>query len=116
MYLTYEEYKFFGGNITEEDFKIKSIKSKQIIDNYTLQALKGLKNIPNEVKVCLFEIVSILDKRSRDIGVTSEKVGNWSISYKDVDYEKEINDILSLYLDNLEIDGKKIFKGISLYV
>lgn len=116
MYLTYEEYNSFGGNITPKEFNLKSIKSKQIIDKYTDKFLIGITNVPIEVKTCMFEIIFILSKKSNDDNISSERVGNWSANYREVNYSKEIDDVLSLYLDDLEINGKKIMKGISLYV
>lgn len=116
MYLTYEEYKNFGGDITLEDFNFKSIKAQRLIDNYTSEALKGAETIPNEVKACMVDVISLLDKTSQNDYVSSEKVGNWSVNYKDVDFPLKLDEIFKLYLDNLEINGKRIINRIAFYV
>lgn len=119
-YLTYEEYKNWGGDISEQEFSHLQTKAKIIINKYTGGKLKGLKEVPDEVKACVFDLIKINKRVSSN--VASERAGNWSVTYGSYSKEEiglQIDEILRLYLDDLLIDGEKVvnkFGGAVLYV
>ena len=54
QYLTYDEYKALGGNLDITPFNLLEYEARRIIDSRTLQRLKGIEKIQQEVKMCMF--------------------------------------------------------------
>ena len=84
QYLTYEEYTSLGGTLDETPFNIAEFYSRREIDLRTLNRLIGVEEIPNEVKLCTYNLINLIDKyRSQNTsnGLASESVGDYSVSY-----------------------------------
>ena len=54
QYLTYDEYKALGGSLDQTPFNLLEYEARRIIDNRTLQRLKGIEKIPQEVITTIF--------------------------------------------------------------
>ena len=84
QYLTYTEYQSLGGTLDETPFNIAEFYSRREIDLRTLNRLIGVEEIPNEVKLCTYNLINLIDKyRSQNTsnGLASESVGDYSVSY-----------------------------------
>lgn len=57
MYLTYEEYKNYGGRVDEAAFNSYYRRAKYRIDLYTFGRLKNDKEYSENVKECVFMII-----------------------------------------------------------
>ena len=85
QYLTYDEYKALGGSLDQTPFNLLEYEARRIIDNRTLQRLKEIEIIPQEVKMCMFTLINTInsyasqDRTSKNI--SSESVGSYSVSY-----------------------------------
>ena len=82
-YLSYDEYKAFGGELYEEGYLRYAFRAERLIDQETFGRLKDFDKIPFEVKRLTFELMALAHKG--DISaerVSSEKVGDWQRSYK----------------------------------
>ncbi len=116
QYLTYEEYKALGGTLDLMPFNLLEFEAKRKIDGVTQNRLVGIKNIPQEVKMCEFKIIDVVLKDYEEgisRGKNSETVGSYSVSYRDIkdiidNKMAEINDIISNYLYGVIINGEHI--------
>ena len=107
QYLTYEEYKSLGGNLDETPFNLLEYEARRKIDERTLGRLKGIKQVPLEIKMCVFALINVLSNYSSDKSnnknIASESVGSYSVSYvtggtiKEMIESKnvELNDIIT---------------------
>lgn len=117
-YLTYEEYKALGGTLDLMPFNILEFEARRKIDNKTQNRLKNIENIPQEVKLCEYELINRLyGYASQESGnVTSESTDGYSVSYVTVaDLDKvvvsrntEINDTIDTYLYGVIVNGEHL--------
>ena len=88
QYLTYEEYQELGGTLEETPFNLLEFSCRKQIDENTQSRLKNLdtSSIPNEVKLCMFNLINCVDKYSETIDnskgdIESESVDGYSVKY-----------------------------------
>lgn len=85
QYLTYDEYQVLGGTLQETPFNILELEARKNIDKYTFGRLKNLEEQIDEVKVCEFKLIGLLDTYSsyenQNKGVSGESTDGYSISY-----------------------------------
>ena len=85
QYLTYNEYKSLGGNLDQTPFNLLEYEARRIIDNRTLQRLKEIEIIPQEVKMCMFSLINTINNYASQgqtsKNISSESVGSYSVSY-----------------------------------
>lgn len=108
QYLSHKEYLMLGGTLEETPFNILELEAQKNIDKYTQGRLKNLKKQMNEVKTCVFQLISLLDSyksyTNQNKAISSENIDGYSISYN-VALEnisnakiKEIKDIIKTHL------------------
>lgn len=85
QYLTYEEYQDLGGALQETPFNILELEARKNIDKYTFGRLKDLEQQINEVKICEFKLIGLLNTYSsyenQNKSISSENTDGYSISY-----------------------------------
>lgn len=82
MYLSYDEYKDFGGNLDESQFLRYEKKAEIKLDYYTQNRVKSLDVIIDEVKNCMFEFICyMLDNAPTGSNFTSYSNGVESFSF-----------------------------------
>jgi hypothetical protein len=85
QYLTYNEYKALGGSLDITPFNLLEFEARRIIDSRTLQRLKGIEQIPQEVKMCMFSLVNTINSYANQSqtskNISSESVGSYAVSY-----------------------------------
>ena len=87
QYLTYEEYKALGGTLDLTPFNLLEFESRRRIDIRTLNRLKNVESIPQEVKICVYKLInsaSSYDENLSNIAnnnVASENTDGYSVSY-----------------------------------
>lgn len=59
QYLNYDEYVELGGHLEEMPFNLLELQARTNIDRETQLRLRKQK-IPNEVKVCIYNLVNIM--------------------------------------------------------
>lgn len=108
-YLTYQEYHELGGTLQDNpSFNLLEFEARRIIDIRTLNRLKGSTNIPDEVKVCVFELINSIDNYSKSINnttsngnIASESIDGYSVNYITANQVKEIVESKSKELDSI---------------
>lgn len=120
QYLTYTEYKALGGSLDITPFNLLEFEARRIIDSRTLQRLKGINQIPQEVKMCMLSLVdtinSYVNKSQTSKNISSESVGSYSVNYitgtqiQETIKSKnaELTDMVVTYLTGVIVDGEHI--------
>ena len=124
QYLTYQEYHDLGGTLQEDpSFNLLEFEARRIIDVRTFNRLKDSTNIPNEVKLCVFDLINSLDSFSKSINgtasngnIASENIDGYSVSYvtsnqiKEIveSRNKELGNIVSTYLLGVVYNGEHL--------
>lgn len=120
QYLTYNEYKALGGSLDITPFNLLEFEARRIIDNRTLQRLKGIKEIPQEVKMCVLSLVdtinSYANKSQTSKNISSESVGSYAVTYitgaqiQETIKSKnaELADMVATYLTGVIVNGEHI--------
>ena len=85
QYLTYEEYIELGGTLDETPFNILELEAQKNIDKYTFGRLQNLEQQINEVKVCIFKLISLIDTynsyENQNKSISSENTDGYSVTY-----------------------------------
>lgn len=123
QYLEYDEYIELGGTLDQTPFSLLEYNARMKIDERTFGRLKGLEEEPQEVKLCVFSLIRILDSYSsyteNNKSIASESTDGYSVSYKGASKEiteamnKEIEDIINTYLSNVLVDNIPVlYRGV----
>ena len=107
MYLTYDEYKGYGGTLSDTEFNRFNFRAECEINNATFDRCKSLTKIPEIIKRCQFELVVFLSKNARggsNSSVSSFSNDGYSVSYTDKKTAQEqISDIIYTYLASTDL-------------
>ena len=114
QYLTYNDYVELGGTLAEMPFNILEFEARQYIDKYTYGRLKELPSQIDEVKMCDYKLISMLDGyKSLEEGnrsIASESIDGYSYSMATVDTNTSsaknnmVRDIVRTYLIDCKFD------------
>ena len=118
QYLTYEEYKSLGGTLGEMPFNILELKAQQIINERTQNRLKNIEKIPQEVKICVYDLINTMNKynlsnNSTSSNVSSENTDGYSVTYKSgteltEEQKKQYDDVMETDLYGVIVDNTPI--------
>lgn len=104
MYLGYEKYKEYGGNLSNTDFDRFLFRAEKEIDIVTHEHCKTLKEIPEELNRCTFELIAYMSNNAKNgfvSAVSSFSNDGYSVSYTDQKTAaQQIYDIIYTYLAN----------------
>ena len=113
-YLSYEEYIELGGTLDEAPFNILELEAQKNIDKYTQGRLQNLEQQINEVKVCVYKLIVMLDTYSiyekQNKSVLRENIDGYSIRYSDATESiskakiNEIKGIIRTYLAECSLE------------
>lgn len=120
QYLTYDEYKALGGSLDQTPFNLLEYEARRIIDSRTLQRLKEINLIPQEVKMCMFSLINTINgyanQSQTSKNISSESVGSYSVSYitgnqiqETINSKNaELTDIVLTYLTGVIVNGEHV--------
>ena len=110
QYLTKEEYIALGGSSTigNMPFNLLEFEARRLIDIKTFNRLKGGNNIPQEVKLCEYNLInSIVSYNDTINGISesgnkaSENTDGYSVSYITRSNLKDIIETNSVEYNNI---------------
>ena len=117
-YLSYEEYKSLGGTLGEMPFNLLEYNARKEIDSRTQNRLQGIGNNYNEVKLCVYNLITTLGSyesyTTQNKAVASESIDGYSVNYGGASTEvstvknKEVEDVISKDLFGLIVDGQHV--------
>ena len=87
-YITYEEYTELGGKLPEDSFTYIERKAQRYLDNFTFNRIQCYTIIPDVVKECLVELISIIQSKEEfnsEIG----NISSYSNSVEDISYNNK---------------------------
>lgn len=115
QYLTYQEYLALGGTLEEMPFNLLEYNARKKIDERTFGRLVDKGQEYQEVKLCVYNMITILNSYSsydtQNKAISSESTDGYSISYgtpqKSTTEAKnsELEDVINSYLANVIIDN-----------
>ena len=118
QYLTYTEYKSLGGTLGEMPFNLLEYNARKEIDSRTQNRLQGIGNNYNEVKLCVYNLITTLGSyesyTTQNKAVASESIDGYSVNYGGASLEvstvknKEVEDVISKDLFGLIVDGQHV--------
>jgi hypothetical protein len=118
QYLTYTEYKSLGGTLGEMPFNLLEYNARKEIDSRTQNRLQGIGNNYNEVKLCVYNLITTLGSyesyTTQNKAVASESIDGYSVNYAGASTEvstvknKEVEDVISKDLFGLIVDGQHV--------
>ena len=125
QYLTYEEYKALNGTLDITPFNLLEFEARRKIDIETQNRLVNVdsEDIPQAVKLCIFNLITAIDNYASSIisatengNIQSENTDGYSVTYvkssqiKDIISSKstEINDIIRTYLLGVIFNGQHL--------
>ena len=118
QYLTYEVYKSLGGTLDEMPFNILELKARQIINERTQNRLKDVEKIPQEVKICVYDLINTMNKynlsdNSTSSNVSSENTDGYSVTYKSgtemtTEQKAQLEDVMLTDLYGVVVNGEAI--------
>lgn len=116
QYLQYDEYIELGGTLNEMPFNILEFEARKKIDERTQRRLLNVNTIPQEVKMCMYKLITTLDiyNKTQERGnISSESIDGYSVSYKDTSITTqakniELDNIITTYLINTVVNNTHI--------
>lgn len=108
QYLTYNEYKELKGNLSEMPFNLLEYRAEKEVDELTFNRFKKTSDYPQELKLCIYDLINAISKYNESGTKSSETVGNYSVSYdKPVTKEKKegLKNIVKTYLSTTKVDN-----------
>ena len=123
QYLTYEEYQSLGGSLDQTPFNLLEFEARKRIDLRTQNRLKDIEEIPQEVKLCVFNMINTIQSYAQSQqakSISSERVGEYSVTYNSTSIkelvqgkETELNDIIMHDLYGLIVNNEHvIYNGV----
>ena len=118
QYLSYEEYKSLGGTLGEMPFNILELKARQVINERTQNRLKNIEKMPQEVKICVYDLINTMNKynlsdNSTSSNVSSENTDGYSVTYKSgtemtTEQKAQLEDVMLTDLYGVVVNGEAI--------
>lgn len=78
MYLTYEEYKAYGGTLSETDFTVMEFKCRKRIDKLTDCRVQKMSSVPEAVKLCMMSLIKLESAAGTEAQVENPVVTSFS--------------------------------------
>lgn len=114
QYLTYIEYKGLGGTLDQMPFNILEYEARKYIDKYTFGRLINLESQCQEVKMCMYDLITTVNNYNEleglDKNIASESTDGYSITYRATTNEtiqakdSELLDIIDTYLATCKLE------------
>lgn len=108
QYLTHAEYKVLGGKLPEMPFNILEYRAEKEIDRHTSNRFRKVKDYPQELKLCINDLISEYQSYNKIGNKSSETVGSYSVSYNKPltsEEKKKIDSIIHTYLSETKVNG-----------
>ena len=108
QYLTYHESQSIGGKLEKMPFNLLEYRARKEVDLCTFNRFSKISEYPQELKLCINELISELYSYNSAGNKASESVGSYSVTFdKPVSSEekKKVGNIIQSYLSNVKVDN-----------
>ena len=106
QYLTYDEYKAYGGALAPAAYPPMELKSRKRIDYLTDSRVQNMQTVPDAVKLCVFALIALeeavgVEAQATNPAVTSFYTDGYSESYGNTlnadDARRQMNKLVGEY-------------------
>ena len=107
QYLTYDEYKAYGGALAPAAYPPMELKSRKRIDYLTDSRVQNMQTVPDAVKLCAFALIALeeavgVEAQATNPAVTSFNTDGYSESYGNAlntdEARRQMNKLIGEYL------------------
>lgn len=77
-YLTYAEYRAYGGTLDEASFNLSEFRAQKRIDYLTDSRVAGMTEVPEEVKLCIMSLIKVDSKVGVDAQADNPLVASFN--------------------------------------
>lgn len=95
-YLTYEEYKNYGGTLPEDAFSLSEFRAQKRIDYLTDKRVAGMAEVPEEVKLCIMSLIKVDSKAGVDAQVDNPLISSFNTDGYSESYGSATDQIATL--------------------
>lgn len=102
LYLTYQEYKSYGGELSETAFIPLEFKSRKRIDYLTDSRVQNMAAVPAAVKLCMYVLIGMESSVGRSEQAASSSVSSFNTDGYSETYSQAMDaDTASAQMDAL---------------
>ena len=135
MYLTYAQYKLYGGTLDETTFNDMAFEAASIVDWYTFNRLQNMtEEYPEALQRCMYKLIQLIQTlsavsgtgtpesaASSSAGIASQSNDGVSISYNILSASEIVNNsnakskqIVEMYLSNVtdSLGRRVLYRGV----
>ena len=118
QYLTYDEYKNLGGELQKMPFNLLEYRARKEIDKATFNRFLKLNSYPQELKLCVNELITEFHSYNTIGNKSSETVGSYSVSFNKpvvTEEQETLDNIITTYLSEIKVnDVPVLYRGVDL--
>ena len=126
MYLPYEEYKNYGGTLSEKEFPLMEFKCRKRIDKLTDCRVQKMASVPEAVKLCMMSLIKLESAAGTEAQVENPVVTSFSTDGYSESYGKAMgaseastamnSTVYSMLYGELDDDGVPLlYRGVTGY-
>jgi hypothetical protein len=108
QYLTFADYKSMGGSLEQPEYTRAEYAARKEIDNLTFQRLQGIDPIPEDLKICVLELIERELCGNLD-GQDFISQGSGKLSTTKESLKGKAAELIRKYLDGITVDGFPVF-------
>lgn len=90
-YLTYNEYKEYGGMASEQDFTMFEFRARKRIDRLTASRVQHMAKVPEAVKLCMMSLIGIDSKAGAEAQIDKPVVTSFNTDGYSETYGKALS-------------------------
>ena len=108
QYLTYSEYQEIGGKLQQMPFNLLEYRARKEIDRNTFNRFASINDYPQELKLCINDLINEIQNYNEIGNKASETVGSYSVTFNKpvtTEEQKVLNNIIKSYLLETKING-----------
>ena len=125
-YLTFDEYKNYGGTLSNTAFTVAEFKCRKRIDRLTDCRIQNMQSVPESVKLCMMSLINLecsvgAEAQAENPVVTSYSTDGYSESYGKALGASEASEamnktVLSMLYGELDDNGVPLlYRGVTGY-
>jgi hypothetical protein len=108
QYLTFADYQSLGGGLEEPEFTRQEYAARKEIDYHTFNRLQGIDPIPEDLKMCVLELIQRGFCGNLD-GQDFISQGSGRLSVTKESSKGRAAELIRKYLDGMTVDGIPVF-------
>lgn len=96
LYLTYDEYRAYGGILSEDKFTLAEFRARKRIDYLTDCRVQAMAEVPEAVKLCMMAVIRVDNKTSVESQADNPIVASFNTDGYSESYGSPTDQIVAL--------------------